>query len=267
MRQPLQTSAWYVPGWAGATCEVPHPHGWEREWDLASLTLSVGWDGISGAGMGRRDSWVTALPQWRAVRAPGEPPSHCLHQHGIRILSQRAGRNPWGWAGLGFGCFLQHGVSSSQKHEEEMARLRSDFEMQTKGQAMRQIPREHDRESCSWLPSSTLSRWRQVPPCSGQFSLPSFGHFFLPVLVSFPLQFWLISPTRGSGQFSPQVPAGFPPWICLVCPPILAGFPSQFQLIPPHMVLASFALVLAGFSPLPILVAFPPQFQPVFPQL
>lgn len=48
---------------------------------------------------------------------------------------------------MGFGCFLQHGVSSSQKHEEEMARLRSDFEMQTKGQAIRQIPWEHDRES------------------------------------------------------------------------------------------------------------------------
>lgn len=76
-----------------------------------------------------------------------------------------------------------------------MARLRSDFEMQTKGQAMRQISREHDRESCSWLPSSTLSRWWQVHPCSGHFSLPSFGHFFLPVLVSFPLQFWLTSPT------------------------------------------------------------------------
>lgn len=27
MRQPLQTSPWYVPGWAGTICEVPHPQG------------------------------------------------------------------------------------------------------------------------------------------------------------------------------------------------------------------------------------------------
>lgn len=132
MRQPLQTSPWYVPGWARTTCEVPHPQGWEQEWDLASLTL---------CGMGflvqewgeRRDSWVTPLPQWGAVRAAGEPTNHCLHQRGIRILSQRAGEDPWGWAGLGFGCFFQHEISSSQKHEEEMARLRSDFQLQTKG--------------------------------------------------------------------------------------------------------------------------------------
>lgn len=133
----------------------------------------------------------------------GKPTSHCLHQHGIRILSQKAGGNPWARAGLAFGCFFQHRVCSSQKHEEEMARLRSDFELQTKGEGMRQIPQEHDRESCFWFPSSTFSTGGQVLPCSGHFSLPCSGHFFLPVLVSFPPQFWLISPTQGSGQFSP----------------------------------------------------------------
>lgn len=30
MRQPLQTSAWYVPGWAGASREVPHPQRGSR---------------------------------------------------------------------------------------------------------------------------------------------------------------------------------------------------------------------------------------------
>lgn len=76
-----------------------------------------------------------------------------------------------------------------------MSRLRSDFELKTKGQGMRQIPQEHDRESCFWFPSSTLSIWGQVVPTSGHFFLPSSGLFFLPVLVSFPPQFWLVSPT------------------------------------------------------------------------
>lgn len=149
--------------------------------------------------MGRRDSWVTPLPQWGAVRAAGKPTSHCLHQHGIRILSQRAGGNPWGWAGLGFGSFFQHGVSSSQKHEEEMAQLRSDFELQTKGQGMRQIPQEPDRESCLWFPSSTLSIWGQVLPTSGRFSLPSSGQLPAPVLadLSHP-RFWTVLPTSSS---------------------------------------------------------------------
>lgn len=30
MRQPSQTSAWYVSSWAGATWEVPHPQGGSR---------------------------------------------------------------------------------------------------------------------------------------------------------------------------------------------------------------------------------------------
>lgn len=90
-----------------------------------------------------------------------------------------------GW--LGIWLFIPTQSFFSQKHEEEMARLRSNFELQTKGQGVRQILQGHDRESCFWFPSSTLSMRGRV--------LSSSGHFYLPVLVSFPPRFWLISPT------------------------------------------------------------------------
>lgn len=55
MRQPLQTSPWYVPGWARATCEGLIPRVGAG---VGSCLPDSLWDGISGAGMGRKKGFL-----------------------------------------------------------------------------------------------------------------------------------------------------------------------------------------------------------------